>query len=150
MKQIEERAECNNLLSKPENLAVYIVLYYALNDSKSLTIKEIIDRVKKNFSMVIASNKVNYVLKGFVDKDIVRKNVKAGIYKYYLHKKIYIPSQNTPIPIYQVVLLVIGFLIMSISFVSTIDIIFKWMGLTFFGTLLLVVISHQIMFEYKF
>lgn len=146
---IEERAECNSLLGKPDNLAIYTILYYGMNDNKRFTIKEIVSEVEKKFSMSIASNKVNYVLKGFVEKDIVRKSVKNGIYKYYLYKKIYTPSQNTPIPIYQISLLIIGFISMLTNFTIIDNTLTRWMSLTFFGTVLLVVIFHQFMFEYK-
>ena len=149
MKTIEEKAECNNLLGKPDNLAVYIVLYYALSVSKALTIKAIIIEVKNNFDMDITSNKVNYILKPFVEKDIIRKNIKNGIHKYYLHKQIYIPSKNTPIPFYQLALLVFGCLIMLFNFFFVSNVLFKLTSLTFFGTLLLVVITHQFMFDYK-
>lgn len=149
MKTIEERAEYNNLLGKSENLAIYIVLYYALSDTKTLTIKEIISKIDKRFSGEITHNKANYILKTFVEKDIVRKNIKNGIHKYYLHKQIYIPSENTPIPQYQLVLITFGCVVMLFNFICMNNIIFKWTSLTFFGTVLLVIISHQFMFEYK-
>ena len=147
--EIEQKAECNSLLGKPDNLAVYTVLYYGLSDNKSFTIKEIISEVNKKFLMDITSNKVNYILKPFVERDIVRKNIKNGIHKYYLNKRIYTPSQNTPIPLYQLGLLVFGFAIMLFNFMYLNSIIAKWVGLTFFGTLLLVVVVHQFMFEYR-
>lgn len=147
--EIKEKAECNSLLGKLDNLAVYTVLYYGLSDNKSFTTKEIISEVKKRFLIEITPNKVNYVLKPFVEKDIVRKNIKNGIHKYYLQRKIYTPSQNTPIPLYQLSLLVFGFVVMLFNFMYFDNITAKWIGLTFFGTLLLVVVVHQFMFEYK-
>jgi len=149
MNKIEKQAACNNLLGKPDNLSVYIVLYYSKSNNKALTIKEIIEKVRKKFSIEITSNKVNYILKPFVEKDIIRKDIKNGIHKYYLHKEIYIPSQNTLIPPYQLVLLAIGVVVMFFNFAFVSDSLLKWVSLTFFGTLLLVVISHQYMFDYK-
>ena len=149
MKDIKQKAECNNLLGKEDNLALYIVLYYALSNNKNLAIKEILSRVEKKFSIVITPNKANYILKSFVDKDIVRQSVKKGIHEYYLHEKIYFPSQNTPIPIYQVGLLVFAFVIMLLNFFMSNNLTAKWMSLTFFASLLLVVITHQFMFDYK-
>ena len=147
--EINQKAECNSLLGKSDNLAVYTVLYYGLSDNKRFTVKEIMSEVKKRFDMEISSNKVNYVLKPFVEKDIIRKVIKNGIHKYYLHERIYTPSQNTPIPLYQLGLLIFGFLVMFFNFVYVENITAKWMGLTFFGTLLLVVVVHQFLFEYK-
>lgn len=147
--EIKQKAECNSLLGKSDNLAVYTVLYYGLSDDRSFTVKDIISEAKKKFDMDITSNKVNYVLKPFVEKDIVRKNIKNGTHKYYLHEKIYIPSQNTPIPFYQLGLLMFGFAFMFFNFLFIESVTIKWIGLTFFGTLLLVVIVHQFLFEYK-
>lgn len=149
MKEIKQKAECNNLLGKEDNLALYIVLYYALSSKKNLSIKEILSKVEKKFSIVITPNKANYILKSFVDKDIVRKSVKNGTHEYYLHEKIYFPSQNTPIPIYQVGLLLFSFTIMIINFLVSSNIVAKWMSLTFFASLILVVITHQFMFDYR-
>lgn len=125
------------------------MLYYALSDSKAITIKEIVTRANKLFSIEITFNKAHYILKNFVEKDIVRKSIKNGIHKYYLHNQIYIPSQNTPIPQYQLVLIISGGLIMLFSFLFIDNSLLKWASLTFFGTVLLVIISHQFMFEYK-
>jgi len=149
MNDIKQKAECNNLLGKEDNLALYTVLYYALSSNKSLTIKEILSRIDKKFHIEITPNKANYILKLFVDKDIVRKSVKNGTHKYYLHQKIYFPSQNTPIPVYQVGLLVFAFILMVINFFFSNNITAKWMSLTFFGSLLLVLITHQFMFDYR-
>ena len=147
--EINQRAECNSLLGKPDNLVVYIILYYGLSNDKRFTVKDIISEADEKFSMELTTNKVNYVLKSFVDKDIIRKNIKDGIHKYYLHERIYIPSHNTPIPVYQLGLLVIGLVFMFLNFVYVNNSTVNWMGLTFFGTLLLVVVVHQFMFDYK-
>lgn len=144
MKDIELKAVCNNLLGSEETLALYMTLYYA---TKNLTSHEIIDITKNKYGVDIDINRFYYILKSFTEKDIIRKHVKNGAHTYHLHRKIYIPSSNTPIPTYQLFMLVTVFLFVAEAFLFDEEVIFKLSSIVSFSTLIAVVILHQLMFE---
>ena len=146
---IEEMAISNKLLSTPENLSVYMALFQAHSDDKKLKINEIENAVKQNYNQELDRNKIWRVLQSLMENEVVYKKIHLNSKndEYYLTNVIYSPIFYTPIPIYQLLLMIIVTPITGLLYLFSDNIMAMQISVTSFAIITLHMALHYISFN---
>ena len=142
---LRDIAESNKLLAKEEAVAIYDIMYYASIDNKKMTVQEIMEDVKDKHSCDLTYKQVWTVLEALCKSDVMRKHIKKGTNRYYLHKRIQNVSGFAPVHNYQLILLFASFMCFAYSIVVESHLL--PMFFSSFVTILTIVIVHYLVFE---
>ena len=146
---IDKTAKSNKLLSTPENLVVYMTLFQAHSDSKKLKINEIEKAIKNEYNQELDRNKIWRVLQLLMENEVIHKkiNLNSKNDEYYLTRIIYSPIFYTPIPLYQILSLIVITPITGYLYLFSDNIMSIQMAVTSFIVITLNMVLHYISFN---
>ena len=146
MQNLNNLADSNRLLNTPEKIAVYTILYTAKARGTQLSIQQIKESAKAQYNIDIDYYKTSRIIDTFQEECIISEGATYPK-TYHLINTIYVPFNHSPIPAYQLSLLLAGALGTAYVASFTTDTVTKIAVISSFVTILSIVSIHYLIFE---